>query len=130
MSFQVSLENLSHQFRRTQKALSRELSSLQSHVAQTENWASDVQRIQSLLHLLEVSSQQEKSALLSLEARLGDSSAGDNVWTLSLHRDKIVGHSSLLRRQLVGDDRSDTLTERVRLLLKDIFLSFQTLCCS
>jgi hypothetical protein len=79
MSAKVSLENLSHQFRRTQKVLSKELNAIQAHATQSENWASDLHRIQNLLQILEASSQQEKLTLSSLEARIGDSNVGDNV---------------------------------------------------
>lgn len=81
MSFKVSIENLSHQFRRTQKVLSKDLAPLSTlhgapesdPLAYHNSLQSDIQKIQNLLRILENSTSIERDILISLEARINDS---------------------------------------------------------
>jgi hypothetical protein len=79
MSAQVSLETLSHQFRLTQKLLSKEINIFQADACSPDKWASDLLRIQNLVQIVESSANREKLTLASLEARINDSSSDENV---------------------------------------------------
>ena len=76
-NLKVPLEALSHQFRRTQKILSRDMNSINERIAASsaqnisqEDLDDISQKLQVLVELVESSDTSEKTQLASLEARI------------------------------------------------------------